>query len=66
MSLPNKPGLYLAKPDPKCTWWPYVVEVYGDIPYLRIRLWNRENDQIQVPNELIDPMKDFIFKEIEE
>lgn len=65
MSLPSEPGLYLARPTAGYPWWLYIVEVSGDIPYLRIRCWDRLKDVLRV---IDDPhsMKSYIFKKIED
>ena len=42
-----KPGFYWASTsynDDK--WFNYIVEVYGSVPFLKLRVWDRQNDAI--------------------
>ncbi len=49
---PPEPGLYWARPD-KYRWWPILIEIVGEVPFLRpeVRM-NRTGKDVD-PDDLI-------------
>lgn len=61
-TIPTKPGIFFAK-TPGHKWFNFIVEIYGNAPYLRYRAWDRKNDRIVNGN---DPDQFVFGPEIEE
>ena len=56
-NTPNKPGFYWAKKDSSCGRYNLIVDVYGNIPYLRWNAWNTATLEVQTGSS--EP--DFVF-----
>jgi len=46
MNTPTKPGYYFARTD-SYQWYNYIVEIYGESPFFKIRGWDRVADAIR-------------------
>lgn len=58
-NTPKKSGIYWAKKDSSYEWWNLIVEIYGELPYLGWKAWDRGKDKIISGNS----KPDFIFGE---
>ena len=56
-NTPIKPGIYWAKTDSSCEQYNLIVEIYGEVPYLRWNTWNKNTNRTQTGNA--EP--DFVF-----
>jgi len=45
-NTPTKPGIYWAKSSSAFNWCNLIVEIYGEIPYLQFRYWDRCKNKI--------------------
>lgn len=51
---PGEPGIYWARSF-KCEWWNLIVEIAGDVPYLRIEwVYDRKEAKITADGMIQD------------
>ena len=52
-NAPNKSGLYLAR-SIGFEWWNLVVDIYGDVPFFQVKVYDRANDSVFEPLSVSD------------